>query len=80
MNVKWLHYIEGFSHKNGFLSFPKRIVLFYYNIECDIMFLKLCLTTKHINIMSNKASISLAINTLALVFNLAVCKPAAFRQ
>lgn len=42
MNVKLLHRIEYFSHtKNGFLSFPKWILLFYYTTEYYIMLLNL---------------------------------------
>lgn len=75
-----LLYIECISHKNGFLSFPKRILLFYYNIERYIMLLNLWITTKHIKIMSHKVNISLVINTLFLMFYCAVCKAMVFRQ
>lgn len=81
MNVKlnvtlyWMCFTQ-----NGFLSFPKRILLFYYNIECYIMLLNLWITTKHIKIMSHKVNISLVINTLVLMFYCAVCKAVVFRQ
>lgn len=43
----------------------KRILLFYYNIECYVMLLNLWIATKHIKIISHKVTISLVINWLS---------------